>query len=465
MSKTVKFVLLVWGTIFVPGVALQVAAQGFQQTPCGIAFPRIRPIGTTGLTLVNGGSIVYDSNQQLCWLSDANPAGNPFIRALVPLKSSNPDGSTPVINPDGTMDYQTARNWVDSLNRFNNGKGWLDHNNWQFPTTQTTDYTCSSRKTGNFGVLCNGSALGNLYNTGLARVYPDSVVPSFFSIVWPFFNLQPGLYWTSSSQGDAGQSTFSFNTGDDGANTTNYNFLHVLPMTSDVLGITAFRGTSCSVVPYISGPGAGKAVFDSCTGLSWPIDGNLAAENKFDFNAAVVLDTQQGDPYVNHTAFPMTVPMIDQDGAMLYAAVDPCAPSSPANQCIPATSGWIVSMNNAKFAGSNHWMLPSAKGQGIPGDLDMLYRDLGLQPGDVRLEWQGFVGPFWRLQPGFYWSCERDDNTGSQAACNQALMPVNCQPNTPCPPFEYSFNFDDGFEGTDHLDKHFYVMVYFPAGQ
>jgi hypothetical protein len=27
----------------------------------------------------------------------------------------------------------------------------------------------------------------------------------------------------------------------------------------------------------------------------------------------------------------------------------------------------------------------------------------------------------------------------------------------------YSFNFDDGFEGTDLPNKRFYVMVYFPA--
>ncbi len=456
---------MIWGTIFLSSGAVPVAAQnGPRQTPCGIALPGLGPIGTNGLTSVNGGSIVYDSNQQLCWLTDANPAGNPGVRAQVPLSSANPDGSTPVINPDGTMDYQTALNWVDSLNRFNNGKGWLDHNNWQLPTTQTTDYTCSSRNGGNFGALCTGSALGNLYNKGLERVYPDSVAPSLFSIVWPFFNLQPGLYWTSTSQG-GGQSTFSFNTGDDGANTTNYNFLHVLPMTRDLLGITAFRGTSCSVVPYIGGPGAGKAVFDSCTGLSWPINANLAAENSFGFTATAGLDTAPNDQYVNHTAFPMTVPMLDKDGAMLYAAVDPCAPSTAADRCLPATSGWIVSMNNAKFAGSDHWMLPSAGDPRTPGDLDTLYKDLRLQSGDVRLEWQSFVGPFWRLQPGFYWSCERDDNTSSQAPCNPSLMPVNCSPDSKCPPFEYSFNFDDGFEGTDHLDKHFYVMVYFPAGR
>jgi hypothetical protein len=30
-------------------------------------------------------------------------------------------------------------------------------------------------------------------------------------------------------------------------------------------------------------------------------------------------------------------------------------------------------------------------------------------------------------------------------------------------PMEWSFNFADGFQGTDKNDESFYVMVYFPA--
>src|SRR5262249_21134178 len=148
------------------------------------------------------------------------------------------------------------------------------------------------------------------------------------------------------------------------------------------------------------------------------------------------------------------------------AAVDPCAPATGTDQCTPATSGWIVSMNNANYAGSSHWMLPAAGDKQTPGDLDTLFKDLQLQPGDIRLEWQGFVGPFWHLQPGFYWTCERDDKTGSHAPCNPILMPgQDCSTKPDCPPQDYSFNFDDGFEGTDHPSKHFYVMVYFPTRQ
>jgi hypothetical protein len=463
MGRFAKSLSVVVATFCVAQMAAAPRAQMlFQKTPCGAVLGGIRP---QGLTPVDGGTIVYDSNQGLCWLADANLAGNPFVRAMVNLSPINPDGlTTPVINPDGTMDYQTALNWVNALNDYNHGNGWLNHHNWQLPTAQATDTSCSSHNGGNFGALCSGSALGNLYNKGLGIAYPNSVVSAFASFVWPLVNLQPGIYWTGSSQ-SGGESTFSFNTGDDGANTTNYNFFHVLPMTRDVLGSVVFSGPSCSVLPYVNGPGAGKAVYDSCTGLSWPLDANLAARNDFGFVATTFLSS-------NIDGMQLTVPMINKDGAVFFDAIAYSTPSgrvacpTATTPCPPGTHNWIVAMNNNNYAGSQNWMLPSAGDQQTPGDLNTLFSDLGLPPGDVRLEWFGFVGPFPHLQPGFYWMCERNDTNppNPQAPCNPALMPgQSCQTAPNCPPFEYSFNFDDGFEGTDHPSKHFSVMVYYPA--
>jgi hypothetical protein len=331
------------------------------------------------------------------------------------------------------MDYETALNWVNALNSYNNGAGWLNHNNWQLPANPESDTTCSSQKFVNFGALCTGSAMGNLYNLGLARAYPDSVVPRFLTFVWPFFNLQPGLYWTSDS-GGGGEVTLSFNTGLRGENTTKYNFFHVLPMTRAVLGPPP-AGTG--VLPYVSGPGAGKAVYDTVTGISWTLNANLPALNNFGVTGTITL-TSDIDQSV------LTVPLIDKDGAVHFSALD------PANM----SSGWIVSMNDSNYAGSNTWALP-----GI-ADLRQLYDDMSISAGDTRLEWPFSVGPFWRLQPGFYWGCVRADNTGSNGPCDYSQ-------DAPTPPgsvpFEWSFNFDDGFEGTDLSDKQFYVMVYYPA--
>ena len=451
------------------------AVSGFgqtlgQPTPCGIAIGSLP--GTKGLVLTVSG-LVYDANQGLgqgqgvCWLFDANLAGNPVARGLISpyLSPTNPPTppdaqgnvivTTPLINPDGTMDYPTALNWVNALNAFNQGKGWLNHNDWQLPTTTPVDTSCSSQNNGNFGILCTNSALANLYNVGLARPYPDSVVPRFVDVVKPFVNLQPGLYWSRTpQQGDSGYSTFSFNTGDGGANTTKFNFLHVLPATKDVLGSVS-TGPG-AVLPYTSGPGAGKAVFDSLTGLSWTLDANLAATQNFGFTDTTVLDTDPKDPNVNHTsAFPMTLPMIDKDGAMHFSAV--CDPPTTNDPCPPPARGWIVNMNAQGYAGSSSWKLPKVD------QLATLYADLGLPAGDTRLEWRWLTGPFGRLQPGFYWSCQRDsDTTGNQAPCDPGLHPGWAPGSNDTIPMFFSFNFDDGFLGTDRFDKHFYVAVYFP---
>lgn len=428
MGKLVKFALVMAGAVSLVGLTVSATAQtGVPTTPCGIALDEDAEAIAHGLTPVNGGALVYDKNQELCWLADANLAGNPAVRAQVTLANTNPDGSTPVINPDGTMGYQTALNWVNGLNSYNGGNGWRNHNNWQLPTNPAVDTTCSSINVDNFGVLCTGSALGNLYNVGLARTYPDSVVPWFFTFVLPFFNLQPGLYWTTDVN-SGGQVTFSFNTGLGGANTTKYNYFHVLPMTKTLLGPVP---PGSGVVPYLSGPAAGRAVYDTITGFSWTLNANLPAENNFGVTQTTTITSD-----VNGSM--LTVPLIDKDGAVYFSAVDPAA-----------MSGWIVSMNNSNYAATNTWELPSIN------DLSDLYNDLGLQAGDPRLEWPFFVGPFWHLQPGFYWACVRAAKTGSNGPCDYS--------QTAPAGLDWSFDFDDGFEGTDLPSKEFYVMVYFPA--
>jgi hypothetical protein len=433
MRKISWFVPFIGGAVFFVAMAGSTTARaGVLETPCGNALGGAA-LSAHGLTPVNGDTLINDANQGLCWLADANLAGNPAVRALVPLAPTNPDGSTPVINPDGTMDYQTALNWVSALNNYNGGKGWLNHNNWQLPANPAVDTTCSSVNVDNFGVLCTGDAMGNLYNVGLARTYPNSVVPWFFTLVWPFFNLQPAVYWTTDS-GAGGQTTFTFNTGLHGENTTKYNYFHVLPMTKALLGPVP---PGAGVVPYLSGPGAGKAVYDTNTGVSWPLNANLPAENNFGFTQTVTISsTVDGSN--------LKVPTVDADGAVYFSAVDPTQPT-----------GWIVSMNDAAYAGTQSWALPSKD------DLQNLYNDLGLQAGDPRMEWPFFVGPFWHLQPGFYWGCVRVGKTGNNGACD---LSKDAPPNPGDPiPMEWSFNFDDGFLGTDENTKEFYVMVYFLA--
>jgi hypothetical protein len=106
-------------------------------------------------------------------------------------------------------------------------------------------------------------------------------------------------------------------------------------------------------------------------------------------------------------------------------------------------------MNASGFAGSKNWQLP------CHDDLRQLYQHLNIATGDVRLEWPLPVGPFWRLQPGFYWGCVRAAQLGNNGPCDYTQSAPDG--------LEWSFDFDDGFVGTDLPDKEFYVMVYFPA--
>jgi hypothetical protein len=421
--------------VFISGVVSIAAGQNeANSNPCKVPQSAVaqssaassqevsQAITTHGLTPVDRGQIVYDSNQGVCWLADANLAGNPVARQMLDVTG---------INPDGTMDYPTALNWVAALNSYNGGRGYLNHTHWQLPSNPLDDATCSSLNHGNFGVSCTGNGLGNLYSVGLASTYPESISPNFTDTIWPFENLQPGLYWTANPAPTGGETTFSFNTGLNGANTTKYNYLHVLALTHGAIGTPP---TGTGVLPYTTGPAAGLAVYDPATGDSWILNANLAAVDTFGVTGTTTIfpkkkcDTSQ----VNCTTY--IVPKINSDGAMLYSE----------------TASWLAGMNAPAYAGSTTpWEMP------LLAEIKKLNKHLGLQPGNPALTANGSVGPFLNLQPGFYWQCERDPGLTSQSPCDLSLYPV--------PDYMYSFNFAEGFENTDKLSKQFYVMVYYPV--
>jgi len=383
------------------------------------------PSGSSGLEPMGDGTI-YDANLGVFWLADANLAGDAQIRKM--LGADRLD-----INPDGTMDYKTALQWVDLLNKYNGGKGYLDHNNWQLPVTPALDRTCSSHKNDSFGANCIDSALGNLYSVGLGKNFPDSVVPEFSASVEPFENLQPSLYWTSDTN-SGGEVTFSFLSQIKASNTLEYNFMHVLATIPGAIDNNPPAGSG--VVAYTSGNANRKAVYDATVkgGRTWILDANLPRMNDFGITGNTAITSK-----VNRQK--LSVPKIDKDGAMLFeTANDP-------------DTGWIAALNKNKYAGANSWVLPSHD------DLKTLAADLQLHAHDSRLVYNGSVGPFQHLQPFFYWACGRDPNGNSQSPCDPNLNP----PPTGTTPMRWSFNFDNGFQGTSESTKPFYVMVYYPA--
>jgi len=368
---------------------------------------------------------IYDPHQRVYWLADANLAGNATLRAQLGVTG---------INPNGTMNYQTALKWVNALNAYDRGKGYLGHNNWQLPVTPSVDPTCAAptgRDGNSFGPSCTGSALGSLYSVLLGYTYPDSVVPNFTNTVLPFHNLQPALYWSAAvPESSGGQPTFSFNIGIAFTNTVTYNFMHVLPMRHGVIADTTPTGNG-TVVPYSRGIAAGKAVYDTKTRITWVLNANLAASSSFGVSGTTTIHN-------DNTHGVLTVPLINNNGAMLFAT----------------TKTWLKAMNKSNYAGASDWEMPKLS------DLQTLYSNLRLQTGDTRMTKQGSVGPFTNLQPFFYWACMRDQNGSSQSPCNG--KPAGNGPKKGAD-MEWAFNFNNGFQGTDQSNKCFYMMVYYPA--
>jgi hypothetical protein len=189
--------------------AAPVAAAPMAKTSPG---PGLQATGGEGIRFV--GQMVADPALGVTWLADAN---------LARKDTFNVAG----INADGSMDYQTAVNWVAAMN----AADYLGHHTWVLPATPSYDPGCSSHNTSTFGYGCSQSAMGSLYYTTLGLDEPGTAVPVHGGTAGPFNNFQPYLYWTNTVAADAAQGyrTFSFNTGWQGSNVAKHN-VYVLPM-------------------------------------------------------------------------------------------------------------------------------------------------------------------------------------------------------------------------------------------
>jgi len=339
------------------------------------------------------------------------------------------------IDPNGSMEFGIAQKWVMALNAYNNGGGYLGHNNWQLPVAPLKDTTCADTGSqgGSFGPDCTGSAMGNLYYAGLGQTFPNSVAPAFGATVGPIQNLKLSYYWaqqnnggTGSGSGGGGQEIFAFANGMQGGTTTKDSFYYVLPVVTGPIGAPPACVGSSVVVPYTSGLASGKALYDCKTGYTWPSNANLATSNTFGITGSTTIS------YASRT---ITVPLIN-GGAMLFAT---------ANQ-------WIAAMNSNQYLGSSAWQMPASS-----QDLQNLFEDLYLVSGDARMMWTGNTGPFKNLQPFFYWGCERDQTGTSQSPCTGYAPPDGSTQ------LQWTFDFDYGFQNTSSLVQKYFVMVYYPA--
>jgi hypothetical protein len=381
-----------------------------------------------GLTVQTNGT-VYDANQNVTWLADANFAASPDGQAILEAARITR------VAPSGIMDYPTALRFVQAMNTIPcQGKGYLCHNTWQLPvmiTDPAHDPMCTVHRgfDGNsFGPNCRGSAFGILFYRGLGLNYPSSVEPHFRNSVAVFRNLHPALYWSATEGGPTGQQTFSFLTGQSGSNTTNFNLLHALAMHRGLLSGSSIQNGATGISSYTSGPAAGVAVYDAASGISWLLDANLAATHAFGVSGSVTISRKPIHDEI-------TMPAIADGGAMHFEAV----------------VAWLKGLRNSNYAGTNDWVLPE-----LP-DLETLHAHLGLPPGDRAFMASGSTGPFRNFQPFFYWACPK--RAADPAKCDYGRV-LNMRDNIA---MRWSFNFDTGFQGTSQETKRYYVMVYYPG--
>jgi len=361
------------------------------------------------------GVTVYDPNLKVTWLADGNLASKQTFGVAH-------------INKSGSMDYATAVRWVAAMNKLDNGAGYLGHNNWQLPTAPEKDASCArtGRNGESFGFHCSGSALGNLYYGSLGLHEPNTTVRMPANQVGPFKDFQPYLYWSGSAAADPKQGfvSFSFNSGFQGANVWR-NYLYVLPMINGKIpGTPAATGEGLEVSPD------GQTVYDPIAHVTWLADANFAAKQRFGVAA------------------------INLDGSMDHSAA----------------LQWIAAMNRVDrgcgYLGQTNWQLPetgppdptcSMKGttgfdcsRSLMGEL--FYKQLGLHRGESVVAVPDVkVGPFHNIQPYLYWAC-----AGETAV-------TACQISGPGEGFEWNFSFGNGFEGTNLLANHLYVIVYHPG--
>ena len=380
------------------------------------------------------GAIVDDPALGVHWFADGNLAGDAAARAAVggdwSAKGPHP------IAPNGTMSYPTAKAWVAALN----AAKYLGHDDWQLPVEPKKDKSCHSVGPSGFwfGPGCKSSALGHVYTETFHRSFPQPLVGTVSNRVGGVHDLQPGLYWAPKAKtawDDAAVHTYSFLADVRGRNTAKGNYFFVLPVlrgdaaTGPVGGATAV-GPGKGVVPYVGGPLAGVAVYDTVTGHSWPADGNLARTNAFGVSGDVTVT------YEKTADAPLTLKAIEPNaGTMLFRTVE----------------RWLTGMNaDPHWSVGRPWALPSSE------ELSAFREHLALAADvwDTQLVARRESGPFRNVQDFFYWACPSDD----AGACDDAHGPEPHAGHA----MACAFNFQTGFQGTDEEDtKAFYVMVYY----
>lgn len=125
-----------------------------------------------------GGGLIYDSDLDITWLSDANAARG----------SAFDDGTD---TNDGRMSWASAMAWADSLTT---GGG----TEWRLPFTADPDATCSGN--GPRGQNCTGSEMGHLFYVELGGDANSSILNTGDPALLGLFTNIQGQYWSGTTE-------------------------------------------------------------------------------------------------------------------------------------------------------------------------------------------------------------------------------------------------------------------------
>jgi hypothetical protein len=182
--------------------------------------------GTAEAALVAdaSGQTVYDTDTNVTWLANANLAGT---------KTFGVSG----INPDGSMSWNTAQEWIAAMNAAN----YRGSNRWSLPETSLPDTGCSQLpKSAAFGYRCTGSQMGNLYYNDLGGEKGSTIELKHNANYGLFNNFQPYLYWSSTLWTRVPNSAFSFSFGNGFQGTNVFvNDMYAIAVTPGKVGFSS----------------------------------------------------------------------------------------------------------------------------------------------------------------------------------------------------------------------------------
>jgi hypothetical protein len=182
-------------------------------------IPGTPPANGMGLQVNPDGQTVYDPMAGVTWLADANLAASDTLglpRCQTPITPMN------CVAQDGSMTASTAGLFINNMNAYDHGAGYLGQTNWQLPPVNASCHLLNCHDKGN--------PMGILFYLQFGLTAGTPVVEPPDIAVGPFLHLWPYPYWScavtttpgqapiqapcNSTGADANGSEFGFSFGD-----------------------------------------------------------------------------------------------------------------------------------------------------------------------------------------------------------------------------------------------------------